>query len=464
MNMLRSQFNAIIVSYFLLLFLLVIFCPYYVNYVILWVLIGTVYLFFVKLLPTSWLYSRLEKINIMHLILVLIVTSVILRLVFLPQKPLLSTDLENAYVARSQNMLNGMVPYRDFAVNKPPLFANMLYFMGLSFGAGQTQFRIFFVVIDAFISVVIYYIGLSIWDKKAGLIAGLAYIFCPIALVEIGYSGHYDSVPTLFVLLSILFLLKKKPVESGIFLGIASALKIYSIILLPFYLMWFVTWKERRNYAIAYSIPLILSVIPILILYPRGLLDYLSYQTVEWEPWGMITGSLVKMFGASIFGLKVTMLVLVVFGVIILAMFYLTWVKKKQPFETWFTLIVLSLIFAWIMLVLSKFSSYLNMVLLSIIVIVSIVLIALVYFPINRFLMNKIPNGKQDLLIVSLFATMFLIIGAPQFHPWYLIWMVPFVLLIQTKEVKWFFLTLFVYLAMSEYLGNPSFFNALMLS
>jgi len=361
-------------------------------------------------------------------------------------------------------MLNGMVPYRDFAVNKPPLFANMLYFMGLSFGAGQTQFRIFFVVIDAFISVVIYYIGLSIWDKKAGLIAGLAYIFCPIALVEIGYSGHYDSVPTLFVLLSILFLLKKKPVESGIFLGIASALKIYSIILLPFYLMWFVTWKERRNYAIAYSIPLILSVIPILILYPRGLLDYLSYQTVEWEPWGMITGSLVKMFGASIFGLKVTMLVLVVFGVIILAMFYLTWVKKKQPFETWFTLIVLSLIFAWIMLVLSKFSSYLNMVLLSIIVIVSIVLIALVYFPINRFLMNKIPNGKQDLLIVSLFATMFLIIGAPQFHPWYLIWMVPFVLLIQTKEVKWFFLTLFVYLAMSEYLGNPSFFNALMLS
>lgn len=462
MDILRSQFNVIIVSYFLLLFLLVIFCPYYVNYIILWVLIGTVYLFFVKLLPTSWLCSRFEKINTMHLIIVLIVLSIILRFVFLPQKPLLSTDLEHAYVARSQNMLNGMVPYRDFAVHKPPLFANMLYFMGLSFGAGQIQFRIFFVVIDALISVVIYHIGSSIWDKKAGLVASLAYVFCPIALVEIGYSGHYDSVPTLFVLLSILFLLKKKPIKSSICLGIASALKIYSIILLPFYLMRLETWKERRNYAIAYLTPLILSVIPILILYPRGLLDYLTYQTVEWEPWGIITGPLVNLFGESIFGLKITMLVLVVFAFIILAMFYSTWVKKKQPFETWFTLIVLSLIFALVMLVLCQFSSYLNLVLLSIIVIVSIGLIALAYFPINRFLMNKIHNGKQDLLIVSLFATIFLIIGAPQFHPWYLIWMVPFVLLIQTKEVKWFFLTLFVYMAMSEYLGNPSFFNAFM--
>jgi hypothetical protein len=382
--------------------------------------------------------------------------------VFLPQKPVLSTDLEQAYVARSQNMLNGMVPYHDFAVNKPPLFANMLYFIGLSFGAGQIQFRIFFVVIDALISVVIFYIGLNIWDKKAGLVAGLAYVFCPIALVEIGYSGHYDSVPTLFVLLSVLFLLKKKPVESGIFLGIASALKIYSIVLLPFYIMWLATWKERRNYAIAYLIPLILSVIPILVLYPSGLLNYLTYQTVNWEPWGMLTGTLVKMFGSSIFGVKTTMLILGVFAVIIFAMFYLTWVRKRQPFETWFTLIILSLIFSLVMLILWKISSYIHLVLLSIIVIFSIVLIARAYFPINQFLMNKIRNGKQNLLIVSLFATMFLIMGSPQFHPWYLIWMLPFVLLIQIKEVKWFFLTLFVYLAMSEYVGNPSFFNAFM--
>jgi len=458
----KIQFNAVIISYFSLLFLLSIFCPYYINYIVLWILIGTVYLFFVKFLPNSWLYNRLEKINTIHLIIILILLSIILRLLFLPQKPLLSTDLENAYVARSQYMLNGMVPYRDFGVNKPPLFSYMLYYMGLFFGAGQVQFRIFFVIIDALIPVVIYFIGKSIWNKKVGLIASLSYVFCPIALVEIGYSGHYDSIPTLFVLLSILFLWKKKPFKSSISLGIASALKIYSVILLPFYLVRLKTWEERRNYLITYLIPVLLSVIPILILYPRGLLDYLNYQTVEWEPWGMISGSLVKLSGQSIFGLKITMLVLFVFAVIILAMLYLTWIKKKQPFETWFTVIILSLILSLVLLVLYGFSSYLNLILLSIIFFISLILIILVYSPIKKFLMNKIHSGKQDLLIVSLFAIMFLIIGSPQFHPWYLIWMLPFVFLIQSKEIKWFFLTLFIYLAMSEYAGNPSFFSGLL--
>ena len=408
------------------------------------------------------MYEKFEKINSFHLIIALIVLSIILRLVFIPQKPLLSTDLENAYVARSQNMLNGMVPYRDFAVNKPPLFANMLHLMGLIFGAGQIQFRIFFVIIDSLISVVIFYIGSSFWNKKTGLVAALAYVFCPIALVEIGYSGHYDSIPTIFVLLSVLFLFKKKPVESGLFLGIASALKIYSIILLPFYIIWFESWKERRNYIISYLIPLFLSIIPILIVYPKGLLDYFKYQTVNWEPWGIFTGSLVKIYGSSLFGIKITMLVLFIFGIIILSMFLLTWFRKKISFISWFTFIIISVISSFFLLIISQLSGHINQILLSVIVMLSIIMVLLLYSPINQFLIKniKIQHGKQDLLIVSLFATMFLILGSAQFHPWYLIWMLPFILLIKTKEIKWFFLIFFIYFAMSEYVGNPSFFNS----
>lgn len=420
----------------------------------------------VKVLPNSWLNNQLEKINTIHLFLFLIVLSIVLRFVFLPQKPVLSTDLEQAYIVRSKYMLNGLVPYRDFAVNKPPLFAYMLHFMGLFFGAGQIQFRIFFVIIDALVAVVIYRIGLNIWDKKAGLVASLAYVFCPIALVEIGFSGHYDSIPTLFVLLSILFLLNKKPLRSSLCLGIATALKIYSIILVPFYIIWLVNWKDRRNYLIVYLIPLILSIIPILILYPPGLLEYFTYQTLEWKPWGIISGPLVKIFGDSIFGLQVSMIVLGVFLAVILAMLYLSWIKKKQPLETWFTIIILSLIFTLFILVLYGFSSYINIVklILYIMVIFCIILVSLLYLPIKQFLMkniHKIQNKNEDLLILSLFATMFVIIGSPQFHPWYLIWMLPYLLLIKTKEIKWFFLILFLYIAMGEYLANPSFFNAL---
>lgn len=464
MSIRSIDFNVILIFYFCALIGLAVFCRYFIYYILLWIFIGLAYLFLVRDAEKSWLCDRFYKIGPLRLMVILFVLSITLRLIFLVQKPFLSTDLEHLYVVRSQLMLDGNVPYRDFDVNKPPLYAYLLYFVGLSLGAGQIQFRIFFSAIDSLIPMVIFLIGSYLWNKKFGIVAALAYVFCPIPLLEIGISGHYDSVPVLFVMISLLFLLREKPALSGLSLGLAFAFKIYPIVLFPFYLIWFKSRKQRVNYAIAFPIPMILSIIPTLIIYPSGLLDYLTYQTVEWQAWGLISGPLVSFFGASMLGVKTTNLVLFVFLFLILVLFYLTATKKK-PYNLWVKLIILVFVFIEVLAVLRLFEDALSTVLIAAVIIISMILIALAYIPLSKFLdpyLSISITPKDDLLIQSVFAVLLLVIGSAQAHAWYLIWLLPFVCLIRTKDLKWFFLILLLVMYPIEYLAHPEWFSGMM--
>lgn len=458
------DFDAILVFYLFSLVGLVLLSPYLINYLILWVFIAVAFLLLALNLKNSWLCQRLQKINIIKLFVILLIISIVLRLIFLLQKPFLSSDLENLYVVRSQMMLDGKVPYRDFAVNKPPLYAYLLYAMGLVLGAGQIQFRIFFSMIDSLIPIVIYLIGSRIWNKKYGIVAALAYSFCPIPLLEIGISGHYDSIPVLFVMVSFLLLLKEKPTLSGLSLGLAFAFKVYPIVLLPFFLIWIKTWKGRICHAFAFPIPMIISMIPIIFIYPSGLLDITTYQGIEDQSWGLISGPLASFFGSTILGLKISTLILVVFLFLILLLFYSTAVKKKS-YKLWVKVIILVLIFMVILWILQRADSDLSTAIIALAILISIVLLLFAYIPLSKFLdpfLSSSVTPKDNLLIQSSFAILLLILGSAQTHAWYLLWILPFVLLIRTKDLKWFFLILLLVIHPIEYLAHPYWFSGLM--
>jgi hypothetical protein len=375
----------------------------------------------------------------------------------------MSSDLELAYVFRSQLMLDGKIPYRDFAVNKPPMFAYMLYAMGLCFGAGQVQFRIFFSFVDSLIPIVIYLIGSHAWGRKFGIVAALSYAFCPINFLEIGLEGHYDCIPVLFVTISYLFLLKKRPFLSGMSLGLAFAFKIYPIVLLPFFLMWFKTIKHRAFFFCGFPIPMILSTIPIFIVYPSGLFDYLSYQTVEWQAWGLISGPFVRFFGKTVFGIHIPMAVLFIFLFFILLLFYSTSIKKK-PFTIWVKLIIFILIFMEILWVLQFFDHWLHKVVIALLLVISIVFLIIIYFPVSRYIDPLLAfsiKQEDELLIQSVIAILLLIFGSIQAHSWYFLWVLPFVFLIRTEKMKWFFLILLLTIHPSENLANRHEFRGM---
>lgn len=62
----------------------------------------------------------------------------------------------------------------------------------------------------------------------------LYWLFNPIVLYAIYGLGHFDILPSLFVLLGALLVLKSKETLGGLSLGIAAAFKTYPLLLLPF--------------------------------------------------------------------------------------------------------------------------------------------------------------------------------------------------------------------------------------
>ncbi len=61
----------------------------------------------------------------------------------------------------------------------------------------------------------------------------LLYAWCPLLVWEIAGSGHLDSVAMACISLALLFRLRRRPILTGLFLGIAVMTKFYPIVLLP---------------------------------------------------------------------------------------------------------------------------------------------------------------------------------------------------------------------------------------
>ena len=65
----------------------------------------------------------------------------------------------------------------------------------------------------------------------------LLFAWCPLLIWEIAGSGHVDSVVMAFVSLTLLFRLRRQPILTGLFFGLAVATKFYPLVLLPALLM-----------------------------------------------------------------------------------------------------------------------------------------------------------------------------------------------------------------------------------
>lgn len=65
----------------------------------------------------------------------------------------------------------------------------------------------------------------------------ILFAWCPLLIWEISGSGHLDAVAMAFISLALLFRLRRRPVLTGLFLGLAVITKLYPLVLLPALLM-----------------------------------------------------------------------------------------------------------------------------------------------------------------------------------------------------------------------------------
>jgi hypothetical protein len=82
--------------------------------------------------------------------------------------------------------------------------------------------------------------GLTVW-ALIKLLAGmgiprertLLYAWCPLVIWEFAGNGHLDSAAMAYIALALLFRYRRRPIATGIFLGLAILTKLYPIVLLP---------------------------------------------------------------------------------------------------------------------------------------------------------------------------------------------------------------------------------------
>lgn len=102
-------------------------------------------------------------------------------------------------------------------------------------------------------------------EKKQKQKVFLFWLFNPIVLYAIYGLGHFDILPSLLVLLSVLLVLKDREKLGGLTLGIAAAFKTYPLLLLPF--LAILGTKKTRDRLIMFIlgiIPYMISILPFL--------------------------------------------------------------------------------------------------------------------------------------------------------------------------------------------------------
>ncbi len=166
--------------------------------------------------------------------------------------------------------------YRDIDTQYPPLFLySMLPFYDLARGSAAW---IPIALADAFTAPVVYLLARRFSTEKVALMAGLAYAFSPVALVNEGYLWLSSQPMTLFLLLSVFLLRKGRPVVSAATLAVAILFNQEALFVLPAYLI-FVAKSQASlvRSGGSFVITLFGGLSPFLIQAPKAALNHLAF-------------------------------------------------------------------------------------------------------------------------------------------------------------------------------------------
>ena len=148
-----------------------------------------------------------------------------------------------------------------------------------------------------------------------------------------------------------------------------------------------------------------------------------------------------------IFSVKISWIVLAVFGLLILWLF-IDWLspKREKNLIKWFKIMIIIYVFYYAFYLI-YFVLYYDYPIYAALIPLAI------YFPIIIFLLHKyLPRlmpkrlfspKSEELFIVSTFAIMLFLMGLPNIAPWYFIWFFPFLLAIRTDEIRYVLLWIF---------------------
>ncbi len=391
-----------------------------------------------------------------------VMVAIALRWLMLFQDQVISTDLA-VYVTRSTAMLDGQLPYVDFSGGtKPPAYQYMLYVMGVTVGDDALRFRALFSVADAIVAGLVYSLCRTRYDVGHSLAMGMAYAMCPVAIVTIGLTGHYEGVTGLFAAASLLALWKGRRDSSAVALGISFSLKIYAAAILPFMAVASARtarkvnrrgnhpgWIPSLRYGLLFSLAAILSLIPLAII-SRGAVSAYFAERGVFQGWGSFASFMRYTFDVEeIWGIEIGWIPIAIIGLLLL-LFFLDWLRDSiSALRRWtkVTIVVLVIHYGFHFALVFPYYEPANYE-------VMMVFFLIAWFTVTGYLLyrllpcielgteRELSLERSGLAVAVSIALILFVLAMPTLGPWYFLWPLPFVLVIESRDVREIFMML----------------------
>jgi len=215
------------------------------------------------------------------------------------------------------------VPYPETKTIYPPL-SQIIFFLSYKFfGANVFGLKLFYLVFEAGILIFLFKL-LKILTINSNYI--FLYAFSPLVIFEFFINAHIDVLILFFIIGSLYFALNNKVNLSMMFLGFSVLCKIYSLILLPIYLIYFFQ-LEKNIKNILVNLLFFLIPFSLLIFYIDGInniffqmSNYLMYWQFNNLPFTTIN-AILEILGVTDFSMVRLILMMLFFFSYILILF-----------------------------------------------------------------------------------------------------------------------------------------------
>lgn len=401
-------------------------------------------------LSATSLFRRLSAVDGLRLTFMVLGIAIAWRFLMLFHEEVLTNDVVS-FVGRGQAYLNGAVPYTDgFSINKPPAYLFLAAGMGATVGPSLVATRAVMALVDSLVALALFWMAEERFSRSFGLMAGLLYAINPISAVTIGISGHYDPWVVMFAVGGLWLMLRERLAGASLLLGIGFALKLYPIVLLPWVLLTERSWSRRVGLSVLFIVPMALSWVPILLQNGNALSFYLDYQA-SWEPRGGIAYGLITILGIDP-GSEVAALaartVELLFAGVLVAMF-LDWVRRRERapddhLVDWFRVVTVGFMVLYGATIVGGVVEYgldVGTGTKSTALMVGLGFILLAVMALWWMWIKWLPGdhafeADDRAIVLAALSVNLLLLSSSQYNPWYLLWLLPLVLLVRSWRLR----------------------------
>lgn len=365
----------------------------------------------------DWLFSRLQYLQgqienpalfIALLVIQLLVIVLVFRFCGWPYIHIQHHTLY-LYYNSARQLLEGKVPYRDFALEYPPL--SLLAFVlpnlvKLGRSLRYENYVWLFVLENAVWSLAIALVLVrvaSLLQPKRRVTPMLTAYVVLVAIASPILADRYDLFPTLLTLLSLLCVLEKCSTWAGIWLGLGIVAKLYPVVLLPIFSVYYLMNREYRSllrFLLGTIGSVVITLLPFALLARGQFLSFLSYHKAR--------GLQIETLPAGIISLGH-----------VLGLTQVKWTFHYGAFE-----------------IVSPFNDRILQWLPLVFILTTLGAIVSCF---TRFRYERITYGGitgESLIIYVLIALLAFIVTSKVFSPQYIIWLLPFAALLSLRQVS----------------------------